>query len=150
MAALKKLAVPAVRVRREGEVREIPAPELVPGDIVLLEAGNLVPADGRLLESANLRIQEAILTGESEPIEKITAAVSGADLPLGDQRNMAFMGTTVTYGRGLMVVTDIGMSTAVGPRRRHDPGGRIVGDAAAAPSRSTGPRPGARRLCSSA
>jgi P-type Ca2+ transporter type 2C len=114
MAALKKLAVPAVRVRREGEVREIPAPGLVPGDIVLLEAGNLVPADGRLLESANLRIQEAILTGESEPIQKIIEPVSGADLPLGDQRNMAFMGTTVTYGRGLMVVTDIGMSTQLG------------------------------------
>ena len=87
---------------------------MTPGDIVLLEAGNLVPADGRLVESANLRIQEAILTGESEPIEKITAAVSGADLPLGDQRNMTFMGTNVTYGRGLMVVTDIGMSTQLG------------------------------------
>jgi len=114
MAALKQLAVPVVRVRREGETREIPATELTPGDIVLLEAGNLAPADGRLVESANLRIQEAILTGESEPIEKVTAAVSGADLPLGDQRNMTFMGTTVTYGRGLMVVTEIGMSTQLG------------------------------------
>ncbi len=114
MAALKQLAVPVVRVRREGETREIPATELTPGDIVLLEAGNLVPADGRLVESANLRVQEAILTGESEAIEKITAAVSGADLPLGDQRNMTFMGTNVTYGRGLMVVTDIGMATQLG------------------------------------
>jgi Ca2+-transporting ATPase len=114
MAALKKLAVPVVRVRREGEVREITATALVPGDIVLLEAGNLVPADGRLLESANLRIQEAILTGESEPIEKITAAVPGADLPLGDQRNLAFMGTTVTYGRGSMAVVAIGMNTQLG------------------------------------
>ncbi len=114
IAALKMLAVPNVRVRREGAVLEIPATKLVPGDIVLLEAGNLVPADGRLLEVANLRIQEAILTGESEPIEKITQPIPEADLPLGDQHNMAFMGTTVTYGRGQMVVVDTGMHTQLG------------------------------------
>ena len=122
MAALKKLAVPAVRVRRDGQVQELPAPEIAPGDVVLLEAGNLVPADGRLLEAANLRIQEAILTGESEPIEKMTGALHEAgasgeqpgSLPLGDQRNMAFMGTIVTYGRGQLLVTSTGMQTQLG------------------------------------
>ncbi len=94
MAALKKLATPSVRVRRDGQISDISARELVPGDIVLLEAGNLVPADGRLLEAANLRIQEAILTGESEPVEKQTAALAAgaAAAALGDRRNMAFMG----------------------------------------------------------
>ncbi len=117
MAALKKLAVPLVRVRRAGQVTEAPAHDLVPGDIVLLEAGNLVPADGRLLEAANLRIQEAILTGESEAVEKVTAALGatgGAALALGDQVNMAFMGTTVTYGRGQMAVVATGMGTQLG------------------------------------
>ncbi len=76
MAALKKLAVPLVRVRRAGQVAEVPAHDLVPGDIVLLEAGNLAPADGRLIEAANLRIQEAILTGESEAVEKAAAALA--------------------------------------------------------------------------
>src|SRR5512136_124387 len=89
MAALRKLAVPNVRVRRDGEVREVAASQLVPGDIVLLEAGNVVPADARTVESNNLRIQEAALTGESEPIEKDTAALSGERqaVPLGDRRN---------------------------------------------------------------
>ncbi len=122
MAALKQLAVPAVRVRRDGQVQDLPAPWVVPGDIVLLEAGNLIPADGRLLEAANLRIQEAILTGESEPIEKTTKALheigtageQAGSLPLGDQRNMAFMGTVVTYGRGQMLVTSTGMQTQLG------------------------------------
>ena len=114
MVALKKLAVPTVKVRRDGRVQEISARELVPGDIVLLEAGNLVPADGRLLESANLRIQEAALTGESEPVEKDPRALMGPDLPLGDRRNMAYMGTVVTYGRGLAVVTETGMDTELG------------------------------------
>jgi Ca2+-transporting ATPase len=114
MAALKKLVVPTVRVRREGESAEIPATQLVPGDIVFLEAGNLVPADGRLLEVASLRMQEAILTGESEPIEKTVKALEDADLPLGDQRNMAFMGTVVTHGRGQLVVTETGMATQLG------------------------------------
>ncbi|MCU0506879.1 MAG: cation-translocating P-type ATPase [Anaerolineae bacterium] len=116
MAALKKLATPSVRVRRDGQISDISARELVPGDIVLLEAGNLVPADGRLLEAANLRIQEAILTGESEPVEKQTAALAAgaAAAALGDRRNMAFMGTTVTYGRGALAVTASGMSTELG------------------------------------
>jgi Ca2+-transporting ATPase len=116
MAALKKLAVPSVRVRRDGNVQEAPAPQLVPGDIVLLEAGNLLPADGRLLETANLRIQEAILTGESEAVEKTTAALAPTSAPiaLGDRRNLAYMGSTVTYGRGVMVVTATGMNTQLG------------------------------------
>jgi Ca2+-transporting ATPase len=114
MAALRKMAVPNVRVRRDGEVREVAASQLVPGDIVLLEAGNVVPADARIVESNNLRIQEAALTGESEPIEKETGALSGENLPLGDRRNMGFMGTNVTYGRGVAVVVETGMNTELG------------------------------------
>ena len=114
MAALKKLAVPTVKVRRDGQVREISARELVPGDIVLLEAGALVPADGRLIECANLRTQEAALTGESEPVEKSPDRLCGEALPLGDRRNMVYMGTVVTYGRGLAVVTETGMFTELG------------------------------------
>ena len=114
MAALRQMAVPNVRVRRDGEVREIAASQLVPGDIILLEAGNVVPADARVVESNNLRIQEAALTGESEPIEKVTAALSGHDLPLGDRRNLAFMGTNITYGRGIAVVVETGMRTELG------------------------------------
>jgi len=114
MAALQQLAVPAVRVRRDGAVNEIPAGELVPGDIVLLEAGNAVPADLRLLEAAHLRIQEAALTGESEPIEKTVEAIPLSDLPLGDRRNMAYLGTSVTYGRGRAVAVATGMNTELG------------------------------------
>jgi Ca2+-transporting ATPase len=114
MAALKKMAVPHVRVRRDGHTREITARELVPGDVVLLEAGNLIPADGRLIESINLRIQEAVLTGESEPVEKVSSAIHQDKLTIGDQRNRAFMGTVITYGRGSLLVTDTGMNTELG------------------------------------
>lgn len=114
MAALKKLSVPTVIVRRDGQVREISARLLVPGDIVQLEAGALVPADGRLLENANLRVQEAALTGESEPVNKFTHPLTAADVPLGDRKNMVYMGTTVTYGRGTAVITETGMSTELG------------------------------------
>jgi P-type Ca2+ transporter type 2C len=114
IAALKKLAVPTVRVRRDGQVVEISARELVPGDVMLLEAGNKVSADARLLESINLRIEEAALTGESEPVEKEPGALEGADRALGDRFNMLFMGTIVTYGRGLAVVTETGMATELG------------------------------------
>ena len=114
LAALKKLAVPVVRVRREGAVREISARELVPGDVVLMEVGNYVPADCRLIESVNLKIQESALTGESEAIQKQTDPVSGEDLPLGDRTNMAYMGTVVTYGHGQAVVTATGMETELG------------------------------------
>ena len=114
MAALKQLAVPTVRIRRDGHVVEISARELVPGDVVLLEAGVLVPADGRLLESVNLRVDEAALTGESEPVEKQTRIVDMPDLPVGDRLNMVYMGTVVTYGRGVAVVTATGMNTELG------------------------------------
>ena len=114
MAALKKLAVPVVRVRRNGRLLETNATDLVPGDIVLLEAGNTVPADLRLIEANNLRVQEAMLTGESEAVEKETAVLAKANLPLGDRRNMAYMGTTVTYGRGSGIVAATGMTTELG------------------------------------
>jgi len=114
MAALKKMAVPKVRIRRNGKVSEISAKELVPGDVVYLEAGNAVPADGNLVENANLRVQEAVLTGESEPVEKDVAPINRENPALGDQHNRLFMGTVATYGRGTMVVTDISMKTELG------------------------------------
>jgi Ca2+-transporting ATPase len=114
MAALKKMAVPKVRVRRGGHIREIDAQNLVPGDVILLEAGNAIPADCRLVESINLRVQESVLTGESEPIDKSIILLSGDHLPVGDQRNMIFMGTIVTYGRGEAVVTGTGMNSELG------------------------------------
>ncbi|MBL8103662.1 MAG: HAD-IC family P-type ATPase, partial [Anaerolineales bacterium] len=114
IAALKKMSVPNVRVLRNSNLQELTARELVPGDIIQLETGNVIPADLRLLEAVNLRIQEAALTGESEPIEKHTAALSGEDLPLGDRRNMAYMGTIVTQGRGLALVVATGMQTELG------------------------------------
>ncbi len=116
MAALKRMAVPTVRVRRQGEVREISTSKLVPGDILLVEAGNLVGADCRLLEEANLRVQEAALTGEAEPVEKHAQAMEmeEEDPPLGDRRNMIYRGTVVAYGRGVGVVTATGMRTELG------------------------------------
>lgn len=114
MAALKRLSVPVVRVRRNGQIKEISARELAPGDVVLLEAGNAVPADLRIAESVNLRIQEAALTGESEPVEKHADPLQQATVPLGDRRNMAYMGTVVTYGRGTAVVVATGMATELG------------------------------------
>jgi P-type Ca2+ transporter type 2C len=114
MAALKQLSAPTVKVRREGHVREVSARELVPGDVVLLEAGNLVPADGRLLEGSNLRVQEAALTGESEPVEKASAALGEEDLPLGERAGMVYSSTVVSKGRGLYVVTETGMATELG------------------------------------
>ncbi len=114
MEALKKMAAPTAMVKRAGRIREIQAEELVPGDIVLLEAGRVVPADLRLIESAMLRTAEAALTGESMPIEKTSEAISDEDLALADRRNMAYKGTQVVYGRGIGVVTATGMSTELG------------------------------------
>lgn len=114
MEALKKMAVPTVRVRRDGRVREVSSREIVPGDIVLLEAGNLVPADCRLAESVNLQSQEAALTGESEPVMKVSQIVAESDLPLADRINMVYMGTTITYGRGQGIVVATGMETELG------------------------------------
>ena len=114
MAALKKMSAPLVRVRRSGHVLDIDPKELVPGDIVLLEAGSIIPADGRLLEAANLRVQEASLTGESVAVEKSTEALTQPNATLGDRLNMVYLGTAVTYGRGAAVVTSIGMQTELG------------------------------------
>jgi P-type Ca2+ transporter type 2C len=114
MAALKKLAVPFVKVRRDGEVSEISAVMLVPGDIVLLEAGNFVAADCRVIESVDLQTQEAALTGESLPVRKIGDALDQPDLALGDRRNMVYMGTYITAGRGEAIVAETGMRTELG------------------------------------
>ncbi|MEW6173652.1 MAG: cation-translocating P-type ATPase [Bacillota bacterium] len=114
MAALKRLATPAVKVRRNGEVQEISAVGLVPGDIFFLEVGGIVPADGRLLEAVNLRVQESVLTGESLPVEKNASFLSEDDLTLGDRLNMVYKGTVVTYGRGIVVTTATGMDTELG------------------------------------
>ena len=113
-AALKKLAVPKARVLRNGEWIQVTARELVPGDIIQLEDGDQVPADSRLLESINLRVQESAFTGESESVEKSIDPIAADNLPLGDQHNMVFMGTTVTYGRAKAVVTATGMNTELG------------------------------------
>ena len=114
MAALKKMAVPTVRVRRDGQLQEVSAVSLVPGDIVVLETGNIVPADGRVINSVNLRVEEAALTGESEPVDKDQSLVLEGDHALGDRRNMVYSGTLVNYGRGEYVVTDTGMATELG------------------------------------
>ena len=92
----------------------VPSRELVPGDIVMLEAGTIVPADLRLVQSMNLKAEEASLTGESVPVNKNAEHVMSADAGLGDQHNMAFMSTTITYGRGMGVVTTTGMQTTIG------------------------------------
>ena len=114
MRALKRLAVPFVRVRRDGSVVEIPATGLVTGDIVLLEAGNVIPADCRLLECYSLKIQEALLTGENEPVEKRNEPLVEESSPIGDRINMAWMGTVVTAGRGVALVISTGMGTELG------------------------------------
>lgn len=114
IAALKKLAVPLVRVRRDGMVQDLPANLLVAGDIVLLEAGSVVPADCRLLEAHLLRLQEALLTGESETVEKQIEPLGDAATPLADRRNLLFMGTLVATGRAVAVVTATGMQTELG------------------------------------
>ncbi len=119
LAALKKMAAPHVKVKRDGVVRQIRTEELVPGDIVLLEAGDFVPADMRLIECASMKVEEAALTGESVPVEKIIAKLEKADLVLGDRLNMAYSGSSVTYGRGSGVVTATGMNTEVGKIARH-------------------------------
>jgi len=114
LAALKKMAAPEAHVLRDGHRIVVPARELVPGDIVFLEAGNYVPADLRLIESVNLKVDEASLTGESVPVEKMAAAQLPEDVSLGDRLNCAFMGTTVTYGRGAGIVVATGMQTQIG------------------------------------
>lgn len=114
LAALRKLAAPEAHVIRNGSRQVIPSRELVPGDLVLLETGNYVPADLRLLEAINLRIEEAALTGESVPVQKDAAARLESDIPIGDRKNTAFMGTVVNYGRGKGAVVATGMNTQIG------------------------------------
>ncbi|MFN3346469.1 MAG: cation-translocating P-type ATPase, partial [Candidatus Bipolaricaulaceae bacterium] len=112
--SLKKMAAPEAQVLRNGVRQTIPARELVPGDIVLLEAGSIVPADLRLLETVHLRVDESSLTGESVPVDKDAAAVLPQDTPLADRVNMAFLGTTAVYGRASGVVVATGAATVLG------------------------------------
>jgi Ca2+-transporting ATPase len=112
--ALAQMMKTIARVRRDGQAIEINAEELVPGDVVLMEAGNRVPADGRVCVAATLEIEEAALTGESLPVAKATDPVPGEEVPLGDRICMAYMNTSVTRGRGEMVVTATGMGTEIG------------------------------------
>ncbi|MGD8498531.1 MAG: HAD-IC family P-type ATPase, partial [Chromatiales bacterium] len=114
VAALRRLAAPEARILREGRVGRLSASEIVPGDIVLLEAGDIVPADVRLIESAELQTDESTLTGESQPIEKDTQVVQGADTVLGDRLCIAFKGTVVTRGRGRGVAIATGMASEIG------------------------------------
>ena len=114
LEALKKMLTASSRVRRDGDVMEVATDDLVPGDIVLVEAGDRIPADGRLVLAANLEIEEAALTGESHPSEKSTLLVDRADARLGDRSCIAYMNTTVTRGRGEFVVTSTGMNTEIG------------------------------------
>jgi P-type Ca2+ transporter type 2C len=114
VAALQKMLLIHAHVRRGGQREDIPAEEVVPGDVVTFEAGDKVPADGRLLVAATLEIEEAALTGESTPVLKSVEPVAGEDVPLGDRVDMAYMNSTVTRGRGEMVVTGTGMATEVG------------------------------------
>lgn len=114
IAALKKMSQPSVRVRRNGKDTTVEATQLVPGDILLLEAGNIIPADARVIDAVNLRVQEASLTGESYPVDKSNKTLNDTNLPLGDRVNMLYMGTSVAYGRGRAIVTNTGMTTELG------------------------------------
>ena len=114
LASLKAMSAPSAKVLRDGQRVEVPGPQVVPGDIVELEAGDLIVADGRLLNCWSLKVNESSLTGESEAVEKMNAPIEGENVPLGDQKNMVFSGSLVTYGRGVMVVTQTGMETQLG------------------------------------
>ena len=114
VAALAKMMIVKARVRRDGALTQLPAEELVPGDIVAIEAGDVVPADGRVLAAATLEVAEAALTGESLPVGKGVEAVAAADAPLGDRTDMVYMNTNVTRGTGEFIVTSTAMATEVG------------------------------------
>jgi Ca2+-transporting ATPase len=114
VAALQKMMIVKARVLRDGQLTQIPAEQLVPGDVVSIEAGDVVPADGRLLSAATLEIAESALTGESMPVSKGVESVSEPDTPLGDRTDMVYMNTNVTRGAGTFAVTSTGMSTEVG------------------------------------
>lgn len=112
--ALKEMSTPNANVIRDGKDMSVKSTDLVVGDLVRLEAGDIVPADLRLMESASLQIEEASLTGESVPVDKVAETLTATDLPLGDRKNLAFMNTNVTYGRGVGVVVHTGMQTEIG------------------------------------
>ena len=116
--ALQTMTAATCKVIRDGKQISLPSQELVPGDIIVLEAGDAVPADGRIIENASLKIEEAALTGESVPVNKMIDALylqeTGAEVPLGDRKNMCYMGSTVVYGRGKAVITATGMDTEMG------------------------------------
>ena len=114
VAALKRLAEPTARLVRDGATLSVPSHAIVPGDILLLEAGNIIPADARLLQTWQLRVDESVLTGESQPPDKVNVGLPGEELPLGDRRNMVYRGTTVTGGRATAVVVATGMRTELG------------------------------------
>ena len=114
LEALSSMQVPQVRVRRSGEVKQISAEDLVPGDIVLLGEGDRIPADGRLIVSSNLQVEEAALTGELQAASKNIATIEAENVGLGDRHNFVYMGTAVTYGRGEMLVTGTGLQTELG------------------------------------
>ena len=114
VAALQKMMIIKARVRRDGQLTQIPAEQLVPGDVVSIEAGDVMPADGRLLSAATLEVAESALTGESVPVSKGAEAITAEDAPLGDRSDMVYMNTNVTRGAGDFVVTATGMATEVG------------------------------------
>jgi Ca2+-transporting ATPase len=114
VAALNKMMKTVAKVRRDGENTQVEAEEIVPGDIVIVDAGDRVPADGRIILAANLQIEESALTGESTPVEKTSDIIEKPDLPLGDRINIAYMNTNVTRGHSEILVTDTGMNSEVG------------------------------------
>lgn len=114
LESLKKMSSPKAKVIRDGEKREIDSSELLPGDIVLLEAGDIVPSDGRVLETHSLMVNESSLTGESDNVEKVCQVIDISGLTIADQKNMVFSGSLVTYGRAKVLVTAIGMKTELG------------------------------------
>lgn len=114
LAALRKMIVPSSKVIRDGKLRKVSSKEIVPGDLILIEAGDHIPADGRFIQSFGLSTQEAALTGESIPIHKTADALEGADLSVGDKKNMGFLGTVAVNGKGYMIVTETGIQTELG------------------------------------
>lgn len=113
--ALKQLSTPKAIVKRDSELTEIPSEEVVPGDVIIIDAGRYIPCDLRLIESANLKIEESALTGESVPVDKdANILITSDDISLGDQKNMAFMSTLATYGRGIGIAVGTGMNTEIG------------------------------------
>src|SRR5262249_52924495 len=112
--ALSSMQVPQAKVVRDGSVALVPAADIVPGDVIQLEAGDIAPADGRIVRSATLETQEAALTGESAPIPKDAGILSGTDVGLGDRSNMVFQNTAVTRGTATAIVTATGMETEMG------------------------------------